>query len=545
MSSHKEAPGIANDAAADNTDVYAFVSPDAPDTVTLIANFVPLQDPAAGPNFFEFGDDVSYEILIDNDGDAVADVSYQFRFTTTYRNPDTFLYNTGPIDSLDSANWNRRQFYTVTKRVGAVSTELGADLACPPCNVGPRSTPNYAGLAGAAVHSLGGSKVFAGQRAEGFYVDLGAIFDLGILRPFLDAHLAKMPAAPGVNATKYKNIHTIAIQVPKTDLTKAGYDPTDPGDQRSTVGVYARASRQRARIYNSDGTVTPSGPYVQVSRLGNPLFNEVLVPIPNKDGWNSDDPAGDSQYADGVAHPELATLLPVLYPGVFPKLANYTKPRADLLAILLTGIPSGVVPGFQNYTGTTQADLLRLNLAIKPTTSKPSNLGLIGGDAAGFPNGRRVFDDVTTIELRAIAGATLPLVDPSFTPDAAAGAITPGLTSSNTDVSANNTVHYLSRFPYLGTPHSGFDVPGSNAPAPDLGAINRPPGQVVPPVGPPQTGFGPAEDSSSTTAILLGGGLALAGAAAVGSALARPRTAPVTGPETGLAEDVQQERRGE
>ncbi len=182
-----------------------------------------------------------------------------------------------------------------------------------------------------------------------------------------------------------------------------------------------------------------------------------------------------------------------------------------------------MVPGFQNYTGTTQADLLRLNLAIKPTTSKPSNLGLLGADAAGFPNGRRVFDDVTTIELRALAGATLPLVDKSYKADAAAGQITPGLTSSNTDVSADNTVHYLSSFPYLGTPHSGFDVPANNDPAPDLGAINQPPGQVpVVPVGPPQTGVGHAD---STTGWLVGGGLALAGAAAIGAAAGRPRPA--------------------
>lgn len=536
MSSHKEAPGIANDAAADNTDVYAFVSPDRPSTVTLIANFVPLEDPAAGPNFFEFGDDVLYEINIDNNGDAKDDITYQFRFTTKLRNPNTFLYNTGPITSLDSPNWNRRQFVTVTRVKGGVSTTLGTDLACPPCNVGPRSTPNYAALAKSAIHSLSGEvKVFAGQRAEGFYVDLGAIFDLGILRPFLAAHLAKMPAAPGINATKAKNIHTIAIQVPKTDLTLGGYNPTDPTDQRSTIGIYAAARRQQARVYKSDGTVTNTGPFTQVSRQANPLFNEVLVPIPRKDRWNAVDPSADKNFADGVAHPELAALLPVLYPGVFPNLAKLNaskKPRADLLAILLTGIPAGVVPGFQNFTGTTQADLLRLNMAIAPTTSKPSNLGLIGGDAAGFPNGRRVFDDVTTIELRAIAGATYPLVAPSYKPDKAAGQITQGLTSSNTDVTAENTVHYLSVFPYLGTPHDGFHNPANNDPAPDLGKINQPPGQVgVTPVGPPQTGVVP-NSSSSDAARLVGGGLALAGAAAVGTSLARGRVATADGAES-------------
>jgi hypothetical protein len=196
-----------------------------------------------------------------------------------------------------------------------------------------------------------------------------------------------------------------------------------------------------------------------VSRLGNPLVNEVVIPVGLKDKFNATAPSTDKQFAAHVAKPELAGLLPVLYPGVFPNLAKYTADRADLEAILLTGIPAGIVPGFQNFTGTTQADMLRLNMAIPPTTSKPSNLGLVGGDAAGFPNGRRVFDDVTTIELRAIAGATLPLVDKTYKPDAAAGAITQGLTSSNTDVNAENTVNYIYSFPYLGTPHGGFENP--------------------------------------------------------------------------------------
>ena len=538
MSSHKEAPGISNDAAADNTDVYAFVSPDKPDTVTLIANYVPLEDPAGGPNFFEFGDDVLYEIHIDNNGDAVPDVTYQFTFTTTYRNENTFLYNTGPIESLDSANWNRRQFVTVKKVVGAVTTTLGTNLACPPCNIGPSSTPDYPALAKAAIHPLtGGGVVFAGQRAEGFYVDLGAIFDLGILRPFLSAHLAKMPAAPGVNATKYKNIHTIAIQVPKTDLVAVGADPTDTSDTKNTIGVYASAKRQRSRVYRTDGTVLNSGGYVQVSRLGNPLFNEVLVPIPLKDGWNADDPAGDKTYASHVTKPELAGLLNVLYPDVFPHLAKYTKPRADLEAVLLTGIPAGVISAdFQNVgDGKTLADLLRLNTAVKPTTKNPSNLGILGGDLAGFPNGRRVFDDVTTIELRAIAGATIPLVDKSYTPDAAATAITPGLTSNTTDVTAKNTVHYMSVFPYLGTPHDGYHTPDPTVVANDLGAINQPPGQVVVPVGPPQTGIGPEGTDSSQAALWIGGGVALAGAALVAGAAARPRVAVDTAGATGTA----------
>jgi hypothetical protein len=466
MSSHKEAPGITNDPAADNTDVYAFVSPDKPDTVTLIANFVPLEDPDGGPNFAEFGDDVLYEIHVDNNGDAEADITFQFRFRSVNTIPDTFLYNVGPIESIDSANWNRKQYATITRVEHGTATTLGTDLPCPPVNVGPHSTPDYASLAAAAVHPLaGGGYVFTGQRAEGFYVDLGAIFDLGTLRPFANAHLEKMPASGGINATKAKNIHTIAIQVPKTALTKGGYDPTSVTDKRSTIGVYASASRQRSRVLDDDGTVHNSGRWVQISRLGNPLINEVVIPVGLKDLFNASPPAKDSQFASHVTTPELAGLLNVLYPGVFPNLAKYTKPRVDLAAILLTGIPAGIVAGFQNVTTTKEADLLRLNLAVPPTLRKPSNLGLIGGDAAGFPNGRRVFDDVTTIELRAIAGATLPLVDKTYKPDAAAGEITQGLTSSNTDVTAENTVNYQYTFPYLGLPHGGYQNPGNDQPA--------------------------------------------------------------------------------
>ena len=174
MSSHREAPAISKDPVADSSDVYAFVSPDQPGTVTLIANYVPLQGPAGGPNFYEFGDDVLYEIHVDNNHDGRADVTYQFLFRTTVADPDTFLYNTGPIESLGSPSWNRRQSYTVTRDANGKIQELGQHLACPPCNIGPLSTPDYPALAGAAVHSLaGGRKVFAGQRAEGFYVEIG------------------------------------------------------------------------------------------------------------------------------------------------------------------------------------------------------------------------------------------------------------------------------------------------------------------------------------------------------------------------------------
>jgi hypothetical protein len=456
MSSHREAPAIAKDPVADSTDLYAFVSPDAPDTATLIANYIPLEGPDAGPNFFEFGDDVLYAIYIDNDGDAQPDVTYRFQFTTQIKNPNTFLYNTGPISAINSPNWNRPQFYSVTRVANGAETVLGDHLACPPCNVGPRSTPSYAALALSAIHDLAGShgKVFAGQRQEGFYVDLGSIFDLGALRPFQNLHLIPLPVMAGVNGTKHLNVHSIALQVPIADLTRDGSSAfSGTVDTKAVVGVWTAAYRRKA-IIRGEGDDVESGPWIQVSRLGNPLFNEVIVPMSRKDRWNGLPPISDSQFLQYVQHPELAKLLPVLYPGVFPNLAAATGSRDDLVAILLTGIPSGIISGFQNFTGKTLADMLRLNMAIAPSSS-PSILGLIGGDAAGFPNGRRVADDVVTIELRAVAGVTYPLVNPGFTPDGAAGLI------YDVEDPATNTppVSYLNSFPYLNHPESGFDIP--------------------------------------------------------------------------------------
>jgi hypothetical protein len=247
-----------------------------------------------------------------------------------------------------------------------------------------------------------------------------------------------------VNDTNNLNVHSIAIQVPVSAVTTKGHP---------TIGVWTSASRQSATVWDGDsGQSVHSGSWRQVSRLGNPLFNEVINPMGKKDLWNSMPPSADKQFAHYVANPELASLLPVLYPGVFPNLAALNKAgtaRADLEAILLTGIPTGIVPGFTNYTGPVLADMLRLNTSVKPA-SKPNILGLIGGDAAGFPNGRRVFDDVVTVEVRAIAGATYALVDKKYKPDAAAGEVTDGLTPS--DVSSP----YLDKFPYLGVPYSGY-----------------------------------------------------------------------------------------
>ncbi len=447
MTSHREAPKISKDPVADNTDLYAFVSPDKPDSVTILANYVPLEEPAGGPNFNAFGDDVLYEIIIDNNGDGIENITYQFRFKTKIGNPD-------------NSSWNVKQFYSVTKvrgpRRSGSSTVLGNNLPTPPVNIGPRSTPNYTDLANAAVNTLSdGSNVFAGQRDEAFYVDLGSIFDLGTLRPFQNLHLIPTPAAPGVDTTKGFSVHSIAIRVPKSSLTHDGSNPTDASDKGSVVGIWASASRRKATILSGDGDddddggpdddASPgfqTGPFTQVSRLGMPLINEVVIPLGKKDLWNMVHPRFDSQFLAYYQTPELQKLLPVLYPGVFPNLAAYSKAR-------------GIIPGFQNFTGALQADYLRLNMAIPPNTSNPSRLGIVGGDLAGFPNGRRVLDDVIDIELRAIAGATLPLVDPGFTADGAAGLVADGVDSN--PVQAPNTTPFLVTFPYLPHPVPGYE----------------------------------------------------------------------------------------
>ncbi|WP_151083702.1 DUF4331 domain-containing protein [Nocardioides cynanchi] len=454
MSSHREAPETAKDPVADGTDTYAFVSPSRPKSVTFIANFIPFQNPDGGPNFYEFGDDVAYDIHVSNKETGEADITYRFRFHTVVRNPASFLYNTGQITSLSDPHWNRPQYYSLTRIKNGRHKVLAEKLACPPVNVGPRSTPNYGALAAAAVHKVGKRRVFAGQRADAFHVDLGSIFDLGALRPFQAAHIIPSAAAVGVNSLQSYNVHSIALQVPIAEVTRHNTTPTDPTKPGAVIGVWATASRRKSRVLDqAKGKYVGHGPFEQVSRLGNPLFNEVLVPMGLKDQWNVRAPSGDKKFASYVNHPELAKLLPFLYPGVFPNLAGYSKKRADLNAILLTGIPSGIVPGFQNYTGPVEADMLRLNVAIPPASS-PNSLGVVGGDLAGWPNGRRVDDDVVTIALRAVAGVTIPLVDPGYTPDGAAGAVTDGTT--NTNAASTPT------FPFLGDPGGGYQTkPGT------------------------------------------------------------------------------------
>jgi hypothetical protein len=438
-SSHSEAPLIGEDPRADNTDVYAFVSPDKPDTTTLVANYIPLEAPAAGPNFYAFDDTVRYEINVDNDGDGEEDVSYEFRFSTQTRNGGSFLYNTGPVGSPGDPDWNRPQTYSVTRVKGSKRTVLGAGLQTPPVNVGPRSTPDYAATAAAAVRTLpGGVKVFAGQRDDPFFVDLGSIFDLGGLRPFNSLHAIPLGIEAGVDAVARYNTHTIAIQVPTEQLTLPG---------RPTIGVYASSSRQRVRILKSDGTASHQDGWVQVSRLGEPLINEVVIPLADKDLWNRVDPEDDAQFVKYYRNPEIARLENALYGSALQPVDE--SGRDDLVAILLTGVDG------LNLTGSTKSDLLRLNTSIAPSADvgEGNRLGVLAGDLAGFPNGRRLEDDVVDIELRAIAQGYGPFLNdllglPNKSPNNALG----------DGVDANDKP-FLKAFPYVADPHQGYEVP--------------------------------------------------------------------------------------
>jgi hypothetical protein len=465
-SSHREAPLIAGDPAADNTDLYAFLDPNDTTKLTIIANYVPLEEPAGGPNFFPFDPNVRYEIKIDNTGDGIADVTYRFKFktraqSTNFAGIPTFLYNDGPVTSLTDANLLVKQTYDVERN----GVEIGSDLRTPPVNVGPRSTPNYAATAALAIRTLGdGTKVFAGQRDDAFFVDLGSIFDLAGLRPFNALHDIPLPAARGVDGVGGFNTNSIAIDVPLNLLTKDHAQPSGPNDPDAVLGIWATASRRQTRVLNADGSMSFTGPWVQVSRLGNPLVNEVIIPRDKKDYWNGQPPKADAQFARYYKAPELTAVANVLYNALDDAA---TTNRNDLVAILLTGLnipSSATVPGGLQFTrtGATQADMLRVNTGIKPNSAgacvfgvagggTPSRLGALAGDLCGFPNGRRLADDVTDIEVRALIegyGPTLHLVlgVPNRSPNNVIG----------DGVDANDTP-FLSAFPFMGTPHQGYE----------------------------------------------------------------------------------------
>jgi hypothetical protein len=405
-SSHREAPLIAEDPTADNTDLYAFRSPDKPNTVTLIDNVIPGEDPGAGPNWYTFSPSARYDIYVDRDGDGKPDITWYFRFAAG--TPTAFLGGT-------------QQAYTVTKVVGHHSTVVGEGLLTPPDNIGPRSTPDYHSLGTQGVHTLSdGSSVFAGQRDDPFFGDIGAIFDLVAIREGTGA------TGGGKDFFAGYAVHSIALQVPISDLDTSSH----------VVGVWAATDRPvvqiaRRSVRKTHRKAAQMG-WVQVSRLGNPLINEVIIPTELKDKWNATAPDRDAQFRQYYENPILAALLNKLYPQFGP---FQETGRSDLVAVLGTGIPG------LNFTGGTFADELRLNLSIAPTAAvgQGNRLGVLGNDLAGWPNGRRLEDDVIDIAERAVGGALikhpLPLGD--------------GVDAG--DVSLQQS------FPYEADPFSGFD----------------------------------------------------------------------------------------
>ncbi len=441
--SHREAPMTAIDPGIDNTDLYAFVSPDKPDTVTLIANYTGFQEPSGGPNFYFFDPHVQYSIKVDNDGDAESDVTFNFDFSDLQiANENTFLYNTNTVTGENYKNLNVRQTYSVTMN----GEEIGADIKMPPNNVGPRSTPDYETLAQAAITELdNGITVFAGQRDDPFFADVGSIFDLGGLRPFNELHIAPLDAAPGVDALGSFNVNTIAIQVPKRMLTNDGKDVKAADAPNAVIGVYATASRPDTKVFSTEEGVSVEGDMVQLSRLANPLINEVVVPLGAKDQWNRSEPANDEQFAGPGLQPELAALINLLYPATADV---KEKGRQDLALILFQGVPGLNSSGEE----TPIADLLRLNMGIPPSEN-PSRLGVLAGDLAGFPNGRRLWDDVVDIEIRAIAEGYGEFLAENFD--------LPNKSPNNQlgDGCDANDVAFLDSFPYVGTPHAGYEHP--------------------------------------------------------------------------------------
>lgn len=502
--SHREAPLISGDPLADNTDTYAFVSPDRPDTVTIIANYIPLQEPASGPGFWNFDPNVVYSIYVDNTGDAQPDLTFDFRFKTSISNLNTFLVHLGrpgtasdgtsggdaQINSLNDPDFNVKQTYSVNLSMsrptpfgsGGRTSAIATDLVVPPYNIGPGATPRYEEqLASRAVYDLenGWGKVFAGPRDDPFFVDLGSVFDRLELRP-----LGAFGDPVGRDSVFGFNTHSIALQVPIERLTANNRLPEGPTDRNAVIGVWAAASRPSVTVLRQDGSgVQTSGNMVQVSRLGNPLVNELFVPLAGRDRWNTSQPSEEMRFRQTqVVGPEVPPIADLLYGTNTPNsgvIAKALKPfpttnRTDLELVLYKGIPVNPVsgPAYTTVIGgdinrAVYADMLRLNTAIRPDAggSLPNmnnpgvrRLGLLGGDPAGFPNGRRLFDDTVDIFLRAAVGGTpfTALLFPDF-----AGTRDPNVAPNNalSDGVDINPEGFMSTFPYAQTPTSGFDSP--------------------------------------------------------------------------------------
>ncbi|HZF90552.1 DUF4331 domain-containing protein [Streptomyces sp.] len=369
-SSHREAPLISGTPQYDTTDLYAFVSPDRPDTTTIIADWIPFEEPAGGPNFFPFAEDAQYDLRVDNDGDAREDLVFRYTFRTHVKNEKTFLHNTGPVDSLDDPDLNVTQTYTLElirlENLRAVSrTKIADRVPVAPSNVGKASMPDYAKLRRQAVHQLaGGARTFAGQADDPFFLDL-RVFDL-----LYGGNLSEV----GNDTLKGYNVNSIALQVPTHMITESAHQPV--------VGIWTTTQRRTAK-----------GGFTQVSRLGNPLVNEVVNPRQDKDVFNASTPRDDARFLKNVTHPELPKLIEAIYGIEAP-----AEPRNDLVDVFLKGVEDLNQPPH-----VTPAEQLRLNTSIKPA-KRPERLGVLDGDTAGFPNGRRLTDDVIDVALQVVEG---------------------------------------------------------------------------------------------------------------------------------------------
>jgi hypothetical protein len=430
-SSHREAPLVSADPQIDTTDVWAFVSEDRPDTVTLIASWIPFEEPAGGPNFYAWGDGVRYDVNIDNDHDAKPDLTYRWLFASHYRNPNTFLFNTGPVTSLDDPDLNFYQTYDLIRvnRDTGKQRRLVNDAPSAPSNVGAASMPNYnSALFDAATEEFGSapSKTWAGQSDDAFFLDL-RVFDL-----LYGANLTEV----GDDTLAGFNVNTLALQVPKTDLALSGDAETNP-----IIGIWSTTSRRSTTIQSNDGSHRDQGKFVQVSRLGMPLVNEVVIPVGLKDYFNSSKPSADGAALPLVQDPELPHLLNAVYglavPDSDPNTAGIQ--RADLISVFLTGVDKLNMP-----EGGTPSEMIRLNMSIPPCSSRCSRLGVLGGDIAGFPNGRRLTDDIIDESLRVVLGVLLP------NHQAIADTIGDGVDA--------NDVSFNTQFPYVAYPHSGSDA---------------------------------------------------------------------------------------
>ena len=431
-SSHREAPLTAIDPTGDDTDVYAFTANDAPRHLTVVANWIPFEDPAGGPNFYRFDDRAHYYVNIDNTGDGAPDIRYEFAFRTKVRNPNTFLYALPGVSSIRDRKLNVVQTYKVTREVyrrGKLCSEkvIARHVPVAPNNVGPKTMPDYGKLASQAIHRLRrGGKVFAGQRDDPFFVDLGQTFDAIDFRP----NVGTGNKGGGKDDLAGYNVHSIVLQVPERQVTRNHRRVKSPSARNAVVGVWASTERRRLQVSGSNRS---RGRWVQVSRLGNPLVNEVVIPLGKKDKFNRTRPKNDARnYGKYVLNPELAADMNLLFPGVVNAPEHN---RTDIVTALLTG-----VPGLTRIDGkrSAAADTLKVNLGVPPSSS-PSRFGVLAGDNAGFPDGRRLADDVTDIELRVVAGFLkgnkVPLGD--------------GVDQ--------NDKPFLSTFPYVAPPKSGFD----------------------------------------------------------------------------------------